>query len=519
MKAILRLHSRAITASLFFAFCAFPAFTAEDSAKELFTWDLLWTGSWYKSIRTPEGEFPPSEDIFHGGTLFNHGSLTLGFNQLDLSLRLLVTDKRVLPPVEDDSKAGFNPAMGIYHQGSGSRFLYGVQSDFGLPARINNIWLRSVPFMESRQPSSRDLKPEPAAKDTADTYLYLSLPQNILPGFDVFASAAMDSDQNPTFGGGLGWHALGPEIRVEGFYAAKDLAPRDSSAWFSASPPLPERDFNIYALTLFFHSANASFATDWAWSETFAWGKGLYGNFSLRMGNRPWRFSLAGDGVGGRFADRSGAITASGFRLAARGERFWPRSGLLRFQTNLRSSGLEEAFDRGSLSIYYRPSAPTAAERRESTSVIRFTRSSLSLNRDARNPQKANDTLNALAGFNMGPFTTVFSFALKSNSWLGEENEHIFQYPLFESFESFRIGGELGWKAQGFRIFSGAGASNFDLRTRLGYTIRAEKDPFFDFSVNGSFRPGRWGRISLRVACTEFPEKWNYTLSWRFETR
>jgi len=237
------------------------------------------------------------------------------------------------------------------------------------------------------------------------------------------------------------------------------------------------------------------------------------------MGHRPWRLSLAGDGVGGRFADRSGATTNTGFRLAARGERFWPRSGLLRFQCNLRSSSLEEAFDRGSFSIYYRPSAPTAAARRQNTSLIRFTRASLSLNRDARNKDKTADTLNALSAFNVGPFSTVFTFALNNNSSLGGDGENLFQYPLFETFESFKAGGELIWRAPNLRIGEIVSAGSFELRTRLGYTVRADKDPILDFSVNCSFRPGRWGRVSLRIASTDFPEKWNYSLSWRFETR
>jgi hypothetical protein len=302
-------------------------------------------------------------------------------------------------------------------------------------------------------------------------------------------------------------------LRLEGYYTGKELPARNSQTWFSPSPSLPERDFSIYALALVFHSTHAAFATDWALSETFAWGEGVYGNFSLRLGHRPWRFSLAGDGVGGRFSDRTGSATGTGLRLAARAERFWPRSGLLRFQGNLRSSGLEEPFDRGSVSVYYRPSAPTAAARRESTSFIRFTRASLSLGRDARKTDKSIDTMSGLAGFNMGPFTTAFSLALNNNSMLGEESGSLFQFPLFETFDSFKIGGELGWRTAGFPV------GNLDLRTRLGYTIRAEKEPILDFSVNCAFRPGRWGRVSLRIASTDFPEKWNYTLSWRFETR
>jgi hypothetical protein len=495
------------------AFCVFPASGAENlkEAAPLFAWNLLWTGSWYNSIKSPDGELPPGEDFFSGGTLYNRGDFILGLPRLDLSLRFLATDKRLLPFVEDDPKAGFNPGFGIYHRGSGSRFLYGVQSEHGLPSRINHVWIKSVPFMESRQPSSRDLKTEPAAQDKSESYLYLGLPQNILPGFDAFASAAVGSEQNPAFEGGIGWDGQGRGARLEGFYTRKELAPRRSQTWFSASPPLPKRDFDIYALGLILYLPQAAFASDWAFSETFAWGQGLYGNFALRLGNKPWRFSLAGDGASGRFADRNGATAGAGFRVAAKGERFWPRSGLLRFQSNIRSPGLEENFERGGFSLYFRPSAPTAAAKRNDPFRIRFTRASLSVNRDARKPEKTADTLNALAGFNFGVFSTVFSCSLHSLSAL--DGESLFGFPAFENFDSFRVKGELGWKPSRFRF----GA--LDLSSALAYTARAEKDSLWELSLNGSIKPGKWGRVGLKIASQDFPEKWNYTLTWRFEAK
>jgi len=504
---------------LFFALGVFPAMGAENPKKpegtHLFTWDLLWTGSWYKSIKTPEGDLPPSEDLFLGGTLYNRGNFTLGVPTLDMSFRFQATDKRVIPSEEDDGKAGFNPGLGAYHHATGSRLLYGVQSEYGLPARLNNVWVRSVPFIESRQPSSRDLKAEPSAQDESEAYLYLDLPDNVLPPFDAFFSAALDGGLNPAFVGGLGWNGPGADIRLEGFFTRKDLSSRNSSSWFSPAPPLPERDFNIYAFGAIFNSPTVTVATDWAFSETFAWGRGVYGNFALRMGNKPWRFSLAGDGAGDRFADRSGSTAGGGFRLAAKGERFWPRSGLLRLQGIVRSPGVGEALNRGGLSVYYRPSAPTAAAKRNDPFRIRFSRSSLSLNRDARNPEKTADTLDALAGFNLGPLTSVFSFSLHNISGL-EVNSGIpplFGVPLFGTFDSFKVSGELGWKPLNFRFGS------LDLKARLGYTVREGKKNLWEPSLNCSLKPGKWGRFSLKIASTDFPEKWNYTFGWRLETR
>ena len=474
-------------------------------AQALFDYNLLWTGSWYKSIRSPDIELPSTDEIFSGGTLYNRGDLSLGLPRQELSLRYLATDKRLLPLEEDDGRAGFNPALGLYHRGSGSRILYGVQTEFGLPERVNNVWLHGIPFMESRSPSSRDFKLEPAARDRAESYLYLALPYDWLPGFDAFFSAALDDEMNMAFGSGIGFGRNSRLIRFEGFYTRKELAPRRASTWFSEAPPLPQRDFDIYALSMLFNTPNLAFATDWAFSETFAWGQGTYGNFALRLGQRPWRFSVAGDGATNRFADRSGSTAGAGLRLGARAERFWPRSGLLRFQTSLRAPSLHENLNRGNLSVYYRPSAPSAAERRLDNFPMRFSRASISLNRNARNLDKTADSLNTLLGYQFGPLSGSLSFALNSLSSLAPDNTSLFQYPLFESFDSFRVSGELTWRP-----------GIFDIRTRLGYTIREEKDPIIDFSLNCSARPGRWGRVGLRIACTDFPERWNYTLSWRY---
>jgi hypothetical protein len=445
-----------------------------------------------------------------GGTLYNRGNFVLGVPKLDMSFRVQTTDKRVIPPEENDGKAGFNPGVGIYHHATGSRLLYGVQSEYGLSARINNVWLRSVPFIEARQPSSRDLKAEPSAQDKSEAYLYLDLPDNVLRPFDAFLSAAVDGEFDPAFGGGLVWDGPGADIRLEGFYTRKELSPRNASSWFSSAPPLPERDFDIYALSASYIFPTVAFATDWAFSETFAWGRGVYGNFAIRYGNKPWRFSLAGDGAGSRFADRGGSTAGGGIRLAAKGERFWPRSGLLRLQGTVRSSGLGEGLNRGGFSAYFRPSAPTAAAKRNDPFRVRFSRSSLSINRDARNPEKTTDTLDALAGFNLGPFTTVFSFSLHNISHLDEDAASpLFGAPFFEAFDSFRLSGELGWKPPKFRFGS------LDLKARLGYTIREGKKNLWEPSLNCSFKPGKWGRLSLKIASTDFPEKWNYTLSWR----
>ena len=113
-----------------------------------------------------------------------------------------------------------------------------------------------------------------------------------------------------------------------------------------------------------------------------------------------------------------------------------------------------------------------------------------------------------MAAFSIGPFTTALSFSLNNLSCLAESDgiPPLFLLPLFETFDSFKVSGELGIKLW-----------IFEIGTKLGYTVRAEKDSIWEPSISCTVRPGRWGRFGLKVAFTDFPEKWNYTLSWRLD--
>ena len=490
---------------LFFPGQVLPLWGVEAPEKLSLSWDLLWTGYWYNSFNTLEENFPTGEDLFEDGTLFNRGDLSLGLPWQDLSLRFMATDKRRLPSREVNTLAGFNPALGFYHPPSGSRLLWGVMAEEGLSARINNVWSRAIPFMESRRPSTRDLKTEPAARDRAETYLHASLPQDLLPGLGGFASAAWDEEKNPALGGGLSWNRDLLRTSLEGFYTQKELPERRATSWFSSTPSLPARDFRIYALGFLFDAPLLGLAADWALSETFGWGRGGYGNFSLRLGSRPWRFSLGLDGASDRFSDRSGHTAGPGLRIAGRLEHLRPRTGLFRIQGSVRAAASDEAFSRSSLSLYYRPSSPRAADIRAGLPFFRFSRASLEFNRDARRLDRTSDSLSALGAIMAGPLSIVLSGTYQAWSVLELEEEGAFQGPYFEAYESFKLSGELGF-SRGI----------FSIQARGGCLFRAERENIKDLSVNVSFRPGSWGRISMRLASTELPRKWNYTLSWRY---
>ena len=472
----------------------------------LFTLTLLMTGSWDKTFRTDDSDLT-GELLFNGGTLFNRGEIILGIPRLHLNFRLQGIDRRKLP-IHDSNIFDHNfmsPGVGIYFAGKGpfanflgnSRLLYGVLDEYGLPSRIKNVWAKSPPFSEYRKPIMSDLRLS-YSSNPPETYLYLGFPQ--LGAFSGFAFAQINNgDFSPAFGTGLEWRPSRTfNLRLEGFYTQQVLEPRTPSAWFSVSPPLPEREFRLFGFAAAFDTVKWGMAADFALSETFAFGRGFYGNAALRFGSKPWKFSFAADAVVSRYVGRDGNITNPGLRLAGRLERSWIRSGLFRFDAVFRSPGIEETFERGNISLFFRPSAP----RGRAVPLFRFTRASFSLNRNAVNPLKTEDSLDAALGFNIRSLRMVLSGKLNSRSALDDTN--IFSLPIFEGFESSKISLEAAF-----------GIKNVSFRISSGYMFRAEKDNIWDFSLYGSLTMKNYGRISLKIAATEFPHKWNYYISWR----
>jgi hypothetical protein len=485
---------------------------AENSIPS-FNWSLLWSGSWEESK-----------------TLNNRGEIKLNFLTPGLVVRGGVLDRRPLnfelaPPWSaiwgDPEKRITNFTGGLYHKPTGSRLLYGVLDEWGLPARIRNPWIRSAPYPENHKPIIADLKTAASSTKEDEAYLYLSSPLFTLPRnikMKGFVSAQMEiEDHKPAFGGGLDFtFAKKTGLLLETFYTQAALPPTKSSSWFSDPPPLPERDFRLSAAGLLFNSPNFSVGTDWAYSETFAWGSDIYGNLgvtltpSLPFGvkERPLSVSFAADGAGERFIYRDGANHGAGFRSAGKVEWKGTGSSLLRLNTTVRGPGLGEAFNRSSSGLLYRFPART-----KKSSSVRLTRVSLSVDRNAVNPQKINDSLSGNLGISFffpqmaktGPLGVYFSGSVKVLA----SDDSPSPYPGIEK-----------------RDFDTAGASceftlsprNFQIKTKTGYSAYAKKDGIWDFSISAAAR-FKHGRLSIKAAASDFPEKWDWTISWRVEKR
>jgi hypothetical protein len=302
------------------------------------------------------------------------------------------------------------------------------------------------------------------------------------------------------------------------------LPPVKKSSWFSDPPPLPERDFKLYAAGLLFYNQLFSVSSDIALSETFAWGTDVYMNFGISLTpllnssariSRPLTISLAADGAGERFVYRDGASHGEGFRSAAKIELKGGRSSLLRFNTVLRSPGFGESFNRSSTGFYYRF---PANRNRNDIDLIRLTRVSLTADRNADNLLKINDRLSGYIGlsFNLRKIgiNTPLGFNISGSvRGLTTSENFLSPYPIPEEPWRFDTAG-INWELT-------ASPSIFQFKTKLGYTNTIKNDESnekWDFSVSTAVR-FKQGRLSFKVVSTEFPEKWSCNMSWRLEKR
>ncbi|MDR0301369.1 MAG: hypothetical protein LBI04_03545 [Treponema sp.] len=501
---------------LFAAFLLCGAALFAESFAPFFNWSLFWSGSWEESK-----------------TLNNRGEIKLNFLSPGLLVRGGVLDRRPLnfelaPPQGeswsaiwgDPKKQITNIIGGLYHKPTGSRLLYGVLDEWGLPARIRNPWIRSAPYSENHKPIIADLKTAASSTKEDEAYLYLSSPTiNISPNTKLrgFVSAQTEIENLlPAFGGGLDFtFAKKTELLLETFYTQKTLPSTKSSSWFSNPPPLPQRDFRLSAAGLLYNSPNFSISTDWAYSETFAWGNDIYGNLGVTLTpllafgakTRPLSVSFAADGGGERFICRDGVNHGAGFRSAGKVEWKGTGSSLLRVNTTVRGPGFGEAFNRSSSGFLYR--FPT---RTKNSSAVRLTRISLLIDRNAANPKKINDNLSGNLGISLffpqmaktGPLGVYFSGSIK-----GLASDSSSPYPWIEERDFYTAGGACEFTLS---------PRNFQIKSKIGYSAYAKKDEVWDFSLSAAAR-FKYGRFSIKAASPDFPETWNWTISWRLEKR
>jgi hypothetical protein len=493
-------HIFARSAALYAALCASLLVAGRLSADDHRSFSLLWSGSW---------EFDATKTT---GSLVDRLDARAFLPWQGLSLRGQLIDKRTAPPWVGLGEGITAIGGGLYHAGTGSRLLYGTLVEYGLPARIRSPWIRAVPFVENHQPTVSDLRTEPTATLKNQAYLYIGSPwftsgkNKKADLFNGFASATVDggldsaADLAAAFSGGVeAKFGKKSTFRLEGFYTGRELPPRSAATWFSEKPPLPTRDFRIFAASAALTNPLAAFAADWAYSDTAAFGTGAYANLGLRMGSRPWAVSFAVDGASERYVGRDGSVPGAGLRGGAKFEYFGKKSSLLRLGTNVRSSGLNMDFDHGSANAYYRLPASTK------NIPFRPTRVSLSASRNASDGKNIQDSYEAAFGVNFWKIRSSFSATLMEKSALPDDSG-LFPYPVpgGGSFGSFKVSADASYALRMFRF-----------GTRAGCLAQMGKPAAWDWSLSAAAQ-GKRGRIGLKISTTDFPQKWAYTLSWRY---
>jgi hypothetical protein len=447
-------------------------------------------------------------------SLVNRGDLRLRFHfedvspWLDFKLRGEVMDKRDARSPSEDGLTFFG--AGLYHSITSSRVLYGPLAVTGLPARVKNIWAHGASFVGTHTALSADLRTEPAV--TAKPALFAQLWSPPVSGIKAFAAYTSDIDKGQVPGASPLGYSAGAEaaftkktkLAAEVYSQDLTLAERKADGWFSDKTALPERKSRIYAGTASFLSPYISIAGDFAYSETFAFGRGTYWNCGLQLGDKPWRVSLAADRTTPHFVDGGGAIPEQGLRTGARFELFRKRNELWKVQTTLRGYKQDDdRFTRSTTTIYYR--FPLAAKRN-----VAPTRVSLTAARDAASPEKVLDSWTVTCGLNLWRLRTGASFSLDEYS--RDDDPLPFPDPRSTyTINAWKLGLEASMPISFFTLTAKSGFSaTLDSQTAVWNDVKIP----FSFALRAQALPGR---LTLKAESPDFPNDWNFAISWRLQ--
>ena len=492
------------------AFAEVPEQENNTSLPEPFCeWNLIWNSTWEKT-----------SSILMNRTFSNRGEINLDVLPIGLLFRGQILDRRTLNLDLDNSwkypvREVTNFTGGLYHKPTGSRLLLGVIDEKGLPARIRNPWIRSPPYPENHLPIIADLRTEPSSTKEDEVYIYLSLPLLTLSPdlrFKCFTSAQTTDDKNSAFSGGFDLSIKKKtKIIMEAFYAEKTLPQGRTGTWFSETPPLPERESRLYAAGFLFKSPVFSVSSDYAMSETFAWGTGFYTNLGLSLFIKPILISFAADGAGNRYVNRDGVNYKEGYRNALKIDLKGRYNSLIRLSTTLRSPAYGMDFNRSSVNFYYR--APVSASKMKNKALW-LSRISFYADRNAENPLKINDSFSGYLGFSVSlrklgiinPLRLNFSGSVKGlnrqeNPW---DSPSLFPFPDKSwNWSSSSVSSEF--------IFS---YKMIQIRSKAGITFFEEKNENLDFSIGLTCR-FKQNRINMKIESPNYPEKWNWAIFWR----
>jgi hypothetical protein len=391
---------------------------------------------------------------------------------------------------------------------------------------VKNIYRHGAPFVLNHSRLSVDLKTDPGAASTSAFAARLTAPPlgTFLGGWQPFALFIGEpEDKRRSFSFGVNTAGTGKiQASAEGYYQGAVLPEKNSTGWFSDKQPLPDRDERLYAGSVQFLSPVVSATADVAYSEVFAFGRGMYWNAGLQLGSRPWRFSAAADAVTPRFVDGAGAIPGQGLRVGGKIERFLPRGEVWRVETTLRGYGDgEDAFTRSSSAIsYHFPSinnntnnntknnnAKTTASRTLNR-MVSLSQISVSASRNAVNTTKILDSWDVSVSLNLGNARFKTSGALDEYT----HDDTPSPFPDRECtyvISSWRLDEEVVVPFDLFTLTAAAGYLK-----KLDTVTAQWKVAEIPLSLSAQFHAVP-GRFTVKLACPDFPEGWKLSVSWR----
>lgn len=454
-----------------------------QSPKSGFFIEPLWTGSWE-----------------HEKEIVNRLDLKLGVPKLGLLFRGQLIDKRSVPFKETDGAV--LPALGtaMYHTGTGSRFLYGNIDETGLSARLKNIWLHGTPLQTNHSPSSSDLTTAPSSTKEPGFFFYLGSPR--WGPLRLFSSIYFEDDLKPLYLAGIDYF-FSPKIwiKIEGLFTEQIAGARQPSTWFAEEFWLPERRSRLFGGSINFNHPFWGISGDAAYSETFAFGKGVYADTSFRIGHRPWRFQAGFDMVSGAFTDREGKIADNGMRAGLQFEVWGKAGAFFKMSANVQGPKFGSALAKSRLAASYYFPAPKNL-------FVRISRIHFNLDGNSLLQSEPGSTAKAGFGLYIGPVLATSEFSIH-----GDDAQNENALPRIEDFISWNmlsISEELQYRV-----------SIWAFRTKFTYSLEEKKHGKVDsyalqFYIAANWK---WGKVSGTLRFNDIPNDWTFTIRCQLKNR
>lgn len=447
-----------------------------QARKSGFFLDPLWTASWE-----------------HEKDLINRLDLKLGIPGPGLLFRGQLLNKRSVPFVETDDHPLTDLAAGMYHTGTGSRFLYGKMNETGLSARLKNIWTHGVPLQTNHSPSSNDLSTSPSSTKEEGFFFYAGSPR--LGPLRLFSSMYFENDLEPLYIAGIDYY-FSPKIwmKIEGLYMEHTLDARQPSTWFAEEAWLPERKSRLYGGSVNVNYPFWGISADAAFSETFAFGQGWYANTSFRLGHRPWRFQLGFDMIDGAFTDRAGKIPDNGMRGGIQFEAWRKAGAFFKMSANIQGPRFGETLAKSRLALNYSFPVPK-------NSFVRLSRIHVNLDGNSLLQLKPGSAAKTGFGLYIGPVLITSEAGIH-----GDDKNNQNALPRFSDFEA--------WDALSFSEELQYRIKVWTFRTKFIYSIEEKRNGKVDTYALQFYAAAhwKWGRISGTFRFDEFPDTWTFTI-------